>query len=160
MARKSEAEASSSGEVTTTITATTTLTVPAHPKVPTYAELNPRSEATDFFGPIGTTVVSLGCPFIVYFLFFTCNEVTGCHPTNSRDWKLAFEGIFGGWDTVSGRLWDWKAAGVYLAWYAFCVVCAVVLPGDKVEGTLMRDGKRKVYTMNGEGEAILHSEQR
>ncbi len=55
----------------------------------------------------------------------------------------------GDWPSTAGKLWEWKAAGVYLAWYAFCVACWVVLPGEKVEGNLLRDGKRNLYKQNG-----------
>lgn len=139
-----------SGETTTTITATTHLTLPAHPTPLTYDQLNPRSSPSEFFGPIGTFLVSTVAPFWAYFIFFACNEHTGCHPTSADAWRETFEGFTGKWVSSAGQLWDWKAVGVYLAWYAFCVVCWIVLPGDKVEGTLMRNGKRKTYTMNGE----------
>lgn len=138
------------GEVTTTIKASTTVTLPAHPHKPTYAELNPRSTALEFLGPWGTGVISVLAPFWAYFIFYACNETTGCHPRSSWAWRQSMEGLLGEWPTTSGQLWRWDAVWVYLGWYAFCVVCAVILPGPKVEGTLMRNGKRKTYKMNGE----------
>jgi len=46
-------------------------------------------------------------------------------------------------------LWDTEAALMYLGWYAFCVVAWLVLPGDWIEGTLMRNGKKMKYKING-----------
>lgn len=138
------------GETTTTITATTTLTLPAHPTPLTYEQLNPRSKATEFLGPAGTLFITLAAPLWAYFIFFACNETTGCHPTSTAAWKESFGGFAGEWRSIAGQLWDWKAVGVYVGWYAYCVICAAVLPGDKVEGTLMRDGQRRTYKMNGE----------
>ena len=47
-------------------------------------------------------------------------------------------------------LWDNEAATLYFGWYAFCVVAWAVLPGDWVEGTQLRNGKRLQYKINGE----------
>lgn len=141
-------------ETVTTITATTHLTLPAHPTPMTYEQLNPRSRPTEFFGPPGTFLVSTLCPFVAYFLFYACNEHTGCHPTSGDAWREVWEGMLGQWYTSKGRLWDWDAVIVYLGWYTFCVVCWAVLPGEKVQGTLMRDGRRKTYTMNGEPDSL------
>jgi delta14-sterol reductase len=147
------------GEVTTTIKASTTVTLPAHPHKPSYEELNPRSTATEFLGPWGTGAISVLAPFWAYFIFYACNETTGCHPRSSWAWRQSFAGLLGEWPTTTGQLWRWDAVAVYLGWYAFCVVCAAVLPGPKVEGTLMRNGKRKTYKMNGELPVALVSKQ-
>ena len=135
------------GQTTTTITETTSLTLPA--KTLSYEELNPKSPATDFFGPLGCLFVTLAAPTTAYFLFYGCNESTGCHPQTADAWKDVGRGMLGGWETSSGKWWDWTAAGVYLGWYLFCVVCAIVLPGEELQGTVMRNGQRKTYKMNG-----------
>ena len=137
-------------ETITTITATTHLTLPKNPKPLTYAQLNPVSKASEFLGPWGTLFVSTFTPFFAYFLFFACNEHTGCHPRSSSAWNETLSGMLGEWTTSKGKLWDWDAVLLYLGWYGFCVLCWAILPGEKVQGTLMRDGKRKTYTMNGE----------
>ena len=46
-------------------------------------------------------------------------------------------------------LWDTEAMLMYLGWYTFCVVAWLVLPGDWIEGTLMRNGKKLKYKING-----------
>lgn len=109
-------------------------------------ELNPRSRPTEFLGPAGTTVVTFLTPLMTYLLFFGCNSRTGCPSLDVDTYKMGFEN---GWPSINGKLWDWGAAGVYAAWYAFTVICWNVLPGEQVEGTVMRDGKRKMYNLNG-----------
>ncbi|RSH81588.1 erg24, C-14 sterol reductase [Saitozyma podzolica] len=136
------------GEVTTTITATTHLTLPAHPTPLTYAELNPRSSPSEFFGPIGTLAVTIFTPAITWALWFTCNETTGCPPSTRAGWQAVAENILD-WPSSAGKWWDWKAAGVLMAFYLYLVICWAVLPGDKVQGNLLRDGTKKTYTMNG-----------
>ncbi|OWZ74451.1 hypothetical protein AYX14_00098 [Cryptococcus neoformans] len=133
---------------TTVITATAHLDLPAHPHIKTYQELNPRSKPTEFFGPCGTGAITLFAPLFAYIFFFACNDAVGCTPTSVQGWKDAFA-LVGNYPSSAGKLWDWKAAGVYLGWYAFCMICEVVLPGQKVQGNLLRDGRRKVYRMNG-----------
>ena len=134
--------------VTTTITATAHLDLPVHPKAKTYEQLNPKSTAHEFLGPIGTLGISIVAPLTAYLLFYTCNESTGCPPTSKHDWMKVRDN-WNDWPSVSGQLWEWKAVGVYLVWYAFTIFCWAVLPGEKVEGNLLRDGTRKTYTMNG-----------
>lgn len=46
-------------------------------------------------------------------------------------------------------LWSTEAMLVYLAWYAWCVVCALVLPGKEEKGVELRNGQRLTYKMNG-----------
>jgi len=46
-------------------------------------------------------------------------------------------------------LWSWEVFAVYLAWYFWCVLCAIALPGKEIEGVELRNGKRLTYTMNG-----------
>lgn len=138
----------SSGETTTTITATTHLTLPSHPTPMTYDQLNPRGKATEFLGPLGAIGVSTVAPLTAYFFYYACNESTGCPPRSVRDWSTILDRL-GGWPSTAGKLWEWKAVGVYLVWYTFCIACWAILPGEKVEGNLLRDGRRKTYTMNG-----------
>jgi hypothetical protein len=37
---------------------------------------------------------------------------------------------------------------MYLAWYAFCLVAWAILPGDRVAGTTLRTGEKKLYKIN------------
>ena len=114
------------------------------------AELNPRTQSYEFFGPLGTLLVTLSVPATIYALYFGCSEHSGCPP------PLPLETI---WPAVKASLqdpefwkslWDRDAAVAYLAWYIYCVICRFVLPGDWIEGTVIRDGTRKKYKINGE----------
>ncbi|KAL7421779.1 erg24, C-14 sterol reductase [Cryptotrichosporon argae] len=137
--------------VTTTITARATLDLPPAHRM-SYADLNPRSQPTEFFGPLGTGAITVMTPLVAYLLFYTCNEAAGCAPhTRLQDvWHaaIAYPGKKGAW-------WDWHAAAAYTAWYAWTVLCSAVLPGPVVEGNLLRDGTRKTYKMNGLNTLIL-----
>ena len=143
-----EVEDTQNGETTTTITATTHLTLPVHPVLLSDDQLNPRSNPTEFLGIFGTGGISVIAPFTVYFLFYACNEATGCPATDKEGWTTMLEGVRR-WPSSAGRLWEWKAFGAYLAWYAYCVICWAILPGEKVDGNLLRDGNRKVLKTNG-----------
>lgn len=109
--------------------------------------LNPRTKHYDFLGPPGALLITLATPFILYAIYFACNETSGGCPAplptlwpslltavNSRDFWVS--------------LFDLKAALAYLAWYAFCVVSWVILPGDWVKGLPMRNGQTKEYKIN------------
>jgi Delta14-sterol reductase len=87
-------------------------------------------------------------PVTIYALYFTCSEEAGgCPPPL---WDLTFKSLQSLRDPQSwARLWDTEASLVYLAWLAYTVVCWKVLPGDWVEGTVMRNGDRKKYKING-----------
>ena len=149
--RSSVGSAPPPGETTTVITATTTLDLPAHPKPLTFDQLNPRSKPSEFFGPWGTFGVSSACPTVAYLLYYGCNETTGCPATTSQGWQVIYDRVINNdWPAMAGRLWDWKAAGAILGWYVFCIACWAVLPVDATEGTVLRDGRRKKYWMNGE----------
>lgn len=134
------------GDVTTTITATTHLTLPAKSTPMTYEELNPKSEPTEFFGPIGTTMITIVTPIIAYLLYYGCNEITGCPAIDQETWMVAASDM---WPSIAGKWWDWKAAGVYLAWYMYTVACWAILPGEELQGSLLRDGTKKLYRFNG-----------
>ena len=47
------------------------------------------------------------------------------------------------------RLWDQKAAIVFIGWLSYNALCWKILPGDWVEGLPLRDGSKKQYKING-----------
>jgi delta14-sterol reductase len=113
----------------------------------TKGELNPRSTSYEFGGPLGSAVIILIVPILVYSLYFGCSGQYGCPSplvsvkefdastlVNPNFWK---------------SLWDTEAVLVYLAWYTFCIVSWAVLPGDWVEGLPMRNSQRMKYKING-----------
>ncbi|KAF8206332.1 ergosterol biosynthesis ERG4/ERG24 family-domain-containing protein [Mycena galopus ATCC 62051] len=97
--------------------------------------LNPRTTTYEFLGPPGTLLISIGVPVTTYALYFGCSEQSGgCPPTLVPD-------------RISLALSDPHAL-MYLAWYAFCLVAWAILPGDRVAGTTLRTGEKKLYKIN------------
>lgn len=141
-------------EVTTTIKATAHLSLPAHPRPLSYAELNPRSEPTEFYGPWGMLVVLTFTPTIAYALFYLCNETTGCPPRSARGWDTLVR-LLGDWPATNGQLWDSKAVVVYFTFFAYLIACWALIPVQRTQGTLIRDGTRKMYKLNGESCAVV-----
>ena len=42
-----------------------------------------------------------------------------------------------------------RGFAAYLAWIALCVALHVILPGERKEGVVLRDGTRLTYKLNG-----------
>ncbi|KAL9714289.1 erg24, C-14 sterol reductase [Leucoagaricus gongylophorus] len=103
--------------------------------------MNPPTRHYEFLGPPGALLNTLAVPAVAYALFFACNEENACRPRLDLDAVL---------DVVASlpSLWDTDAALIYLSWYAFCVFAWVILPGDWVDGTVLRDGSKKKYKIN------------
>ncbi|KAJ7811212.1 ERG4 ERG24 ergosterol biosynthesis protein, partial [Mycena olivaceomarginata] len=97
--------------------------------------LNPRTTTYEFLGPPGAFLISTG----------------GCPPTLIPE-RISLALSDPAWWK---GLWDTQAALLYLAWYAFCLVAWVVLPGDLVAGTTLRTGGKKLYKINGTISVIL-----
>ncbi|KAF8154395.1 ergosterol biosynthesis ERG4/ERG24 [Pholiota molesta] len=113
------------------------------------SSLNPKTTHYEFLGPPGAFAISFGVPFITYALYFGCSEAGGgCPPSLSLD-SLKQQVTTALSDPAWWKgLWDTEAALIYLAWYAFCVVAWAILPGDIVEGTTLRDGRKIKYKIN------------
>lgn len=116
-------------------------------------ELNPKTEHYEFGGPIGALGMIVCLPVIVLF-FATCCDATG-YPAQAfkDDWKsfvlskLNKEFLF--------SLYDPYAFGVYVAFVAMLAVMYIVLPGENIPGTLLRDGSKLKYRMNGKIEEFI-----
>ena len=110
------------------------------------ADLNPRTTHYEFLGPPGALAISVGVPAMAYTLYFGCSEhAGGCPPP--IDTAIVVDTL-SNWAWWKG-LWDTEAAIAYLAWYAFIVVAWAILPGDWVDGTVLRNGQTKKYKING-----------
>lgn len=113
--------------------------------------LAPKTEFTEFGGPIGGLFVSVATPFFSYLLFFFCNEQVGCSvlPTYpAAIWQQMVQGI-------RESIFDTTAFAIYFGWYAFVVACWAILPGKWVKGSELRTGIRLDYKLNGECLASL-----
>ncbi|EAU85665.2 C-14 sterol reductase [Coprinopsis cinerea okayama7 len=111
------------------------------------AVLNPKTTSYEFLGPPGATLVSIGVPFMLYALYFGCNETSGgCPPPLATvpERVVAAVSDIEFWKS----LYDQEAALIYAAWYAFCVGSWAILPGDWIEGTTLRTGEKKKYKIN------------
>ncbi|KZT36640.1 ERG4/ERG24 ergosterol biosynthesis protein [Sistotremastrum suecicum HHB10207 ss-3] len=118
------------------------------------SELNPRTTHYEFMGPPGAFAVTFGVPFLTFGLSLACSEASGGCPNSW--WDIPPNLI----KAVSSLDWwfslfDLQAFVLYLAWYAFCVVSWAILPGAWVEGSLMRNGQKKLYKINAFSTLLL-----
>jgi hypothetical protein len=110
-------------------------------------EASPRTTTYEFLGPPGALGISLLVPIFTYFFAFGCDE-RGCTPTPVGEYFSNGLTVVQTWQFYAD-LWDGKATIAYLAWYAWCVVCWAILPGQWVEGTVLRNGEKLWYKING-----------
>jgi Ergosterol biosynthesis ERG4/ERG24 family len=112
------------------------------------SELSPRTTHYEFGGPLGALFVTLSVPITTYALYYTCSETSGGCPPPLWSLPTSFSQAVTSLDWWKS-LWDTQAFLIYIAWWAFCVVAWFVLPGDWVEGTTMRNGRKLKYKING-----------
>lgn len=111
------------------------------------AQLNPQTSKYEFFGPPGALLISIGAPSMIHILYFACSEATGGCPSPYISQERVIQAIL---DAEFWKgMWDMQAFLIYLAWYTFCVLAWMILPGDYVEGTTLRTGKKIKYKING-----------
>ena len=101
-------------------------------------------EGYEFGGPIGSIATMVSLPAVVYALYFLCNAD---YCLDASNWSEAWARLPTG--AALAELWSWDALWVVLAWMGFQIVLAALLPGDTVDGVLLRDGSRLKYTLNG-----------
>jgi hypothetical protein len=94
----------------------------------------------EFGGPLGAGAITLGLPSVCYALVRVCNPL-GC--MSLRDLPALPP-------APPARAYVSLAGfAAYLGWLALCVALHVILPGARKEGTLLRDGTRLTYKLNG-----------
>lgn len=110
-------------------------------------ELNPKTTNYEFGGPIGAIGMVVLLPIIVLFLA-TCCDSTG-YPSQAfrDDWKSTILSKLSMDFLIS--LYDPFAFAVYVGFVAMLAVFYVVLPGDNIPGTQLRNGSKFKYRMNG-----------
>jgi hypothetical protein len=84
---------------------------------------------------------------MTYLLYFGCSEQSGGCPPPLDSIPVRVKSFFDD-ATWWKALWDSEAMLIYLAWYAFCVVAWLILPGEAVEGTKLRTGGTIKYKCN------------
>lgn len=90
----------------------------------------------EWMGPHGTILLIVFMPITVYGLYFMCNENGSFH--------LPLE--FPQWPTTP--LFTVQAFLVFLAWIAYTIVLHLLLPGERVEGIVLKNGKKLTYKLN------------
>jgi hypothetical protein len=105
----------------------------------------------EFGGPLGAGAITLGLPGVCYALVRVCNP-NGC---------LSLRDLPALPPAPPARAYA-SAAGfaAYLGWLALCVALHVILPGTRKEGTLLRDGTRLSYKLNGAGVCVCGARAR
>ena len=96
----------------------------------------------EFGGPVGALFIPALLIVTIYFLQAAAN----------KDYKLTlsnFAQVFDEAKKLDVRLPKWKPFAAVVAWFLFQVVLERVLPGDVAEGTLLRNGQRLKYNING-----------
>lgn len=99
----------------------------------------------EFGGPIGTFFVIIGLPFVIYLLFFLCNDKVCLRDPSQFDFKEWYEKYIPSFDA----LFSYEATIIYLGWMLFHVLLERILPGEAVEGTVLPNKQRLQYTMSG-----------
>ncbi|OLL26483.1 Delta(14)-sterol reductase, partial [Neolecta irregularis DAH-3] len=96
--------------------------------------LNPPTSHYEFLGPPGALLTSFGVCIVSFALFFLCTE-DGCPP---KELEIKWN-----------KFWSWKITGLYLVWWILLLAMTIIVPGNYVQGTKLRDGKNLSYKMNG-----------
>jgi delta14-sterol reductase len=93
-----------------------------------------------------------GLPLLCYLFTFACNDIAGCPvPSLLSPSTLQIEALKKevGWPEAGIRgLASWDVSAAVLGYYALSLVLHRVLPGEEIEGTLLRSGGRLKYKLN------------
>ncbi|KAI8382992.1 ergosterol biosynthesis ERG4/ERG24 [Blakeslea trispora] len=110
-------------------------------------ELNPKTKHYEFGGPIGALAFVTVLPILV-LLFATCCDKTG-YPSKAfmEDPLSVISAKLSPRSLIS--LYDRSAFIVYFAFVSMQALFYIILPGDLMPGTQLRDGTRLKYRMNG-----------
>ena len=112
----------------------------------------------EFGGAIGAAGIMVGLPVVMYVLYFTCGglaDEAGAHewclasPFDPAEVQRLRSRIGALPSSVVGELWSWRACWIFATWFAFQVLLERLLPGEDVEGSLLKDGSRLKYRLNG-----------
>lgn len=91
-------------------------------------------------------MTAISTPILVLALYFGCSEASGgCPPAVSFHQVIQALKSPVWWRS----LWDTQCFLIFLAWYGFCVLAWLILPGKWVRGTKLRNGSHQLYKLNG-----------
>lgn len=95
-----------------------------------------KTKNYEFMGPVGTFVLSLGLPAVVFCLYAFCNaQHCGLSLPPSFPCRQSF--------------WNPHAYAIVIAWFVFHAIIYMSPLGERVKGTVLRDGSRLSYNING-----------
>lgn len=111
----------------------------------------------EFGGPIGATLIMLTLPVVVLGLQALARD--GAWWTESQSLEVA---VVAARDVVVSGVHDAvdvaavsRAFLVVIAWLLFLVVLALILPGEDAQGTVLQEGGRLTYRLNGFASLVI-----
>ncbi|KAL6867072.1 C-14 sterol reductase [Trichoderma novae-zelandiae] len=107
----------------------------------------------DFGGPPGTAAIVFGLPVLLYFFYFTCNDVTGCPaPALLEPRSLSLAELRRQIPWPEDGIWGFasrEASGWLMGYYLLSLVLYRALPGQELYGTRLRESGRPLkYKLN------------
>lgn len=103
---------------------------------------------------LGAGSLVFGLPVLLYFFYFTCNDLTGCPaPVLLEPQSLSLKQLKDQIPWPEDGIWgfaSWKASGWMMSYYVLSLVLYRVLPGQELYGTKLRESGRPLkYKLNG-----------
>ena len=99
-------------------------------------ELNPPTTHYEFLGPIGTLLMTVGLPSLVFGLYVLCSS-DDCSVRLSPTWPEL------------GSFFHRYAFSTIVLWFLFQMIIYLSPLGRTVKGTKLRDGTQLSYRLNG-----------
>jgi delta14-sterol reductase len=94
----------------------------------------------EFLGPHGPLGIILALPLVCYGLVFACNSQGCLHLVPHFSLPGFPEGQ---------AFFSLEALAVFLGWFGLLVILHLLLPGERAQGTVLPDGSRLKYKLNG-----------
>lgn len=95
-----------------------------------------KTNTYEFMGPVGTLLMSLGLPLVVFCLFAFCNA-QHCSVRPPENFPCL------------ASLWSPHAYTIFIVWFVFHMFIYLSRLGRTAEGPTLRDGTRLTYKING-----------
>lgn len=94
----------------------------------------------EFCGPHGPIGIVIGLPLVCYGLVYSCNS-GGCLSFKDRDLPGFPAGT---------KLITFEGFSVFLGWMSLVLLLHLVLPGKKLQGSVLANKTKLTYKLNGE----------
>ena len=93
----------------------------------------------EFGGTPGAVGVMIGLPFVIYLLYFLCNDDVCV--SSGMDIGVKLPKVLENISSSLSSLTSPEAWKMYIGWMVFQIVLAVVLPGESATGVVISGGK-------------------